>query len=521
VAAGRPKALVRLRGSRRLKRGSVAVADANPRQRIAVVVHLKNPARKQPPDGSADDLAELLQTISRRALARRRSSEFAAAAEVVRAFAAAHGLRVRRVDLTRRLIILSGTVEQLTGCFGASFGIRRVGRDRFLSRAGFLSIPRELAPWTRAVLGLDQRPLVSGRLLGLAGNGDGTGLWPSEVAQRYGFPAGLSAVGQTVGIVALGGGFDAADLALACERMNCPLPAVVQKSVDGATNQPVTGDAADQELALDMQVVAGVAPGARIVVYFAPNSIEKIALAVQQAVFDTVNKPQVLSISWGSAERFWRPDVLDATRAALRDAVRVGVTVAASAGDGLATCSLFDHAAHVSFPASSPYVLCCGGTQPGQVGDPAGEEVWNQVSIGTGGGISDAFAEVPDYQTAAALPPSFNGGVGRGVPDVAGLAAGTPGYRIILAGNEIVKDGTSAVAPLWAGIVALANQARGRPLGLVHPLLYADRSLFRDVTSGNNRAGNIGYNAGAGWNACTGLGTPRGEEIIAKLFVPS
>ena len=521
MAGGRPRAPVRISGSRRLKRDSVLVAEADPRHRMAVTIHLKNPARKQPPDGSAEDLAELMQRKSRREIAHLRALEYAPAAEAVRAFAAAQGIRVRKVDLTRRIIVLSGTVEQFSSSFDASLSMRRSGGESFLARTGFLSVPREIAPWTRAVLGFDQRPLMDGSLSSLAGNGNGPGLWPSEVAGLYGFPSGIDATGQTVGIIALGGGYNASDLALACQRMGRPVPQVVEKSVDGASNQPVTGTFADQELALDMQVVAGVAPAARIVVYFAPNKIEKIAPAIQQAVFDTVNQPQVLSISWGSAERFWHADVLDATRAALRDAVRIGMTVVASAGDTLATCGLSDQAAHVSLPASSPYVLCCGGTKATLAGgNLAGEEVWHDGSQGTGGGISDAFADVPAYQSGVALPPSFNGGrAGRGVPDVAGLAAGDPGYRIVLAGNETIKDGTSAVAPFWAALVALANRARGKPLGLVHPLLYQDRALFRDVTTGNNRVGNIGYDAGSPWNACTGLGTPRGDEIMAKLFV--
>jgi kumamolisin len=177
-----------------------------------------------------------------------------------------------------------------------------------------------------------------------------------------------------------------------------------------------------------------------------------------------------------------------------------------------------DGKAHVWFPASSPYVLGCGGTSPipGANG-VAAESVWNDGLNGTGGGISDMFP-VPDYQSKLALPPSVNdGNTRRGVPDVAGAAANTPGYRIILSGQAVVKDGTSAVAPLWAALIAMANAQRASPLGFVNPALYSNPALFRAITQGNNRANGKGYDAGPGWNACTGMGVPKGAEMIAAL----
>jgi kumamolisin len=84
-------------------------------------------------------------------------------------------------------------------------------------------------------------------------------------------------------------------------------------------------------------------------------------------------------------------------------------------------------------------------------------------------------------------------------------------------GAETVKDGTSAVAPLWAALIAMANAQRDTPLGLVNSALYANPSLFRPITQGNNRADGKGYDAGPGWNACTGLGVPKGADIIAAL----
>jgi kumamolisin len=207
-------------------------------------------------------------------------------------------------------------------------------------------------------------------------------------------------------------------------------------------------------------------------------------------------------------------------QAVLADAKRLQATVLFAAGDELATGGLTDGKAHVWFPASSPYALSCGGTSPtpgaGGTGVSA-ETVWNDGVSGTGGGISDAFP-VPAYQTSLTLPRSVNDGAARrGVPDVAGAAAGTPGYRIVLNGVEVIKDGTSAVAPLWAGLIAIANAKRGTPLGFVNSALYANPSLFRQIDQGNNRVDGKGYDAGPGWNACTGLGVPNGADIIAAL----
>jgi kumamolisin len=276
----------------------------------------------------------------------------------------------------------------------------------------------------------------------------------------------------------------------------------------------------DQEIALDLQIVAGLLPTARIVVYFAGDTIPSLVAAIDQAILDDVHRPQVLSVSWGSAEKFWTDPGRDAMQAVLADAQRLRVSVLFAAGDELATGGLTDGKAHVWFPASSPYALACGGTvaTPGDNGGGvATEAVWNDGFSGTGGGISDAFP-VPAYQTNLVLPPSVNdGAMRRGVPDVAGAAAGTPGYRIVVNGTETVKDGTSAVAPLWAALIAIANAQRATPLGLVNPALYGNPSLFRTITQGNNRVGGKGYDAGPGWNACTGLGVPRGAEIIAAL----
>jgi hypothetical protein len=185
----------------------------------------------------------------------------------------------------------------------------------------------------------------------------------------------------------------------------------------------------------------------------------------------------------------------------------------------------WDGHAHVDYPASDPLCLGCGGTllQPTPTG--VSEVVWHPgQNDGTGGGVSRVFP-LPDYQVSAGVPTAANpiGPIMRGVPDVAGDASQESGYHVLCDGqffpdpaNQVPPvGGTSAVAPLWAGLIALLNQGLGRRLGFVNPQLYAlsASGAFRDITSGNNGD----YQAGAGWDACTGLGTPDGQKLLAAL----
>jgi kumamolisin len=201
---------------------------------------------------------------------------------------------------------------------------------------------------------------------------------------------------------------------------------------------------------------------------------------------------------------------------ALKDAATLGVTVTAASGDALATDGEADGKPHVDYPSSSPYVLGCGGTRIEVSGDRLSSEVvWKSNGGGTGGGVSAMFP-LPVYQASAKVPKANGSAGGRGVPDVAADADPDSGYQIVVGGQQSIIGGTSAVAPLWAGLVAAFNAKRGKPLGFLHSTLYANGSAFRDVTSGDNKSGSIGYTAGAGWDPCTGLGSP--SPALATLL---
>jgi kumamolisin len=233
------------------------------------------------------------------------------------------------------------------------------------------------------------------------------------------------------------------------------------------------------------------------------------------------NRPSVVSISWGGPESSWTPQAMTTMDEAFQSAAALGVTVCCAAGDDGSTDGVTDGLNHVDFPASSPYALACGGTRLIASGSTiSSETVWNELATdggATGGGISDFFA-LPTWQAGAKVPPSANPGhrIGRGVPDVAGDADPATGYVTRVDGQPDVIGGTSAVAPLWAGLIARINQRLKTPVGYANPLLYGEAAkagAFHDITSGNNGA----YNAGQGWDACSGLGTPIGAAILSAL----
>jgi kumamolisin len=272
---------------------------------------------------------------------------------------------------------------------------------------------------------------------------------------------------------------------------------------------------------LDIEVAGAVAPAARLVVYFAPNTDAGFLDAISQAAMDTVNKPSILSISWGGPESSWTAQSLQSFNSALQSAAAVGVTVCIASGDNGSDDGVGDGKDHVDFPASSPYALACGGTKLTISGSAISSEVvWNEQASNegaTGGGVSGTFP-LPTYQANANVPVSKNpsGFKGRGVPDVAGDADPSTGYQVQADGQSFAVGGTSAVAPLWAGLIALFNQSEGKSLGYLNPALYQNGEsggAFRDITSGNNGD----FKAAKGWDACTGWGSPNGAALLAAL----
>jgi kumamolisin len=391
----------------------------------------------------------------------------------------------------------------------------------FRGRTGTIQIPSELQGVVVAVIGLDSRPVARPHFRKKKKKPAASATFtPAQVAALYQFPKGLTGAGQTVAIIELGGGYRTADLQTYFQGLGITEPNVVAVAVDGGANTP--GGDADGEVMLDIEVVGVVAPGADIAVYFAPNTDQGFVDAISDAVHDATRKPSIVSISWGGPEDGWTAQSLAAMNSALQDAATLGVTVTVASGDNGSTDGEAG-ALHVDFPSSSPYALACGGTTlKGSGSKISSETVWNETANkeGAGGGGVSVQFPLPSYQKSAGVPAQpTTKYVGRGVPDVAGNADPSTGYQVRVDGQNEVVGGTSAVAPLWAGLVALLNEKLGKPVGFLNPALYTlGETVFHDITVGNNDDGGLGsYSAKAGWDACTGLGSPNGTALLNAL----
>lgn len=416
-------------------------------------------------------------------------------------------------DAARRTITLRGSVADMQKAFGVELQDVAEGDAVYRLREGSIHLPASLLPYVDAVLGLDTRPQAKPHFRIARAKAVSTSFTPVQLAQIYDFPADVSAAGQTIALIELGGGYRATDLKAYFKSLGVPSPSVTAVSVDGGKNSPGDPNGADGEVMLDIEVAAAVAPGANIAVYFAPNTDQGFVDAITTATHDSTNKPTVISISWGGPESTWTAQARTALDAACQAAAALGITVTVAAGDNGSDDGVGDGSNHVDFPASSPHVLACGGTRLDASGNTiASEVVWNELANGegaTGGGISTAFAQ-PAWQSGITATKG-----GRGVPDVAGDADPATGYEIRVDGKTQVIGGTSAVAPLWAGLIAVSNAKNDNAAGLPHTRLYASGSskAFRDIVSGNNGA----FSAAQGWDACTGLGSPIGSAIVSLL----
>lgn len=524
-----PKEHIPLRGSERaFLPGSRAVGPANPDERLEVTVLLRPPAETK--EFSAADLGTRLPQ-ERQHLTRDQFEATHGASEEdvakIEAFAHEHRLAVVQVDPARRTVVLSGTVASFCAAFDVELLRYEHPEGAYRGRTGPVHIPAELADTVVGVLGLDNRPQARahfrtrGSAATVRGLAAGTSYNPTQIASLYNFPSNADGKGQCIALIELDGGYRPRDIKTYFKQINLPVPRVTAVSVDGGQNHPTGNpDGPDGEVMLDIEVAGGVAPGASIVVYFAPNTDRGFLDAITTAIHDKRRNPSVISISWGNPEANWTAQALQAFDQAFQDAAAVGVTVCCAAGDNGSTDGLTDGLQHADFPASSPHVLACGGTRLESSGNQiTAETVWNEGpgNGASGGGVSDVFP-IPPWETGAGVPPTANPShfKGRGLPDVAGDADPATGYSVIVDGQAGVIGGTSAVAPLWAGLIARVNQLLGQPVGYLTPLLYtkfANTGALHDITKGDIGA----YQAGPGWDACTGWGTPDGTQLAAAL----
>ena len=276
---------------------------------------------------------------------------------------------------------------------------------------------------------------------------------------------------------------------------------------------------ADAEVVIDIEVAGTVAPGAEILVYFAPDNDQGFVHAIQKATTDPVTRATVLAITWGGPESAWSHPVAEAMNSSLQIAATRGITVLSASGDSGVTDGVADGRAHVDFPAASPWVLACGGTRINVEGNKIlSEVVWNDKDGGaTGGGVSSLFPK-PPWQASVEVPLDSAGHAGRGVPDIAINASPKSGYEMLVDGQQTVIGGSATATPLLAGLIALINQGLGRNVGYINPDLYTKigpAGILNPTTKGDNGVGGVkGYSAGPGWNAATGWGSPDGKKLL-------
>jgi kumamolisin len=505
-------------------RGVKITRAARTNRRLTLTIHLRSRATEEYAleDTVADIIARTQPPLTRAAFAQR----FGASPDdiaLVRRFARRRGFRVSSVSIARRMLHLTGGTMALATAFGVTRIHCTVGATEWDSYAGRISLPIELAGAVNGVYGFDTRPQA------FRGQEDEGVVAPAtvaesytalEIANLYAFPRGRDGRGQSIGVIALSGGYRRSDLSHYFKSLRLPRPAFRSISVCGARNAPAGATRAfDGEVTGDIETAGAIAPRARVGVYFAPNTARGFLEAVAAAVHDPRQRITVLSISWGQAEVHWRRRTLQHLNRILLEAAALGVTVCCASGDHGSFADLFDRQPHVCFPGSSPWSLACGGTSlVGSRGRIVSETVWHNTAGASGGGVSEIFP-MPAWQQHSRVPKTTSGRRGRGVPDVASHADPLKGYRFFCLGKWHVGAGTSASAPLWAGLIARLNQGRKYPLGLVTPHLYTHfNSLVRHnaiapVTKGSNGR----FRARKGWSCCTGLGTPRGTNLHREL----
>ncbi len=480
--------------------------------------------------------------------------------ELVQRFAREHDLDIVETSAARRCVVLSGTLAAFSRVFRVPFVQREHPHyGLYRSYEGQIHIPAELQGVVEHVMGLDDQCVADRHLVPEQTRGQ-AGVDPRQVTELYQFPADINGDGQCVGIIELGGGFHPSDLRTYFARRGLLEPRITGLEIEGEKNNPAppaaikaflkASGAEDAgrapagaphaappsaptlspaevnqikwtiEATMDVELVGTVANGAHIVVYFAPNSEQGKYHAFTTALADTVNSPSVISCSWGAYEDQLHPTFVTVMDRVFQDATMQGVTLCCSTGD-FGDGSVRNGKPSAEFPASSPHVLACGGThlELDTSGALIHEVVWNEqvgsVAVQSGGGFS-RFFERPHWQTEV-HPSDPTEGSGRGVPDVAGKADLAAGYKLFVGEAEVPHGGgTSAVAPLWAGLVALINQKLGTCAGYITPLLYRQgfRGATRDITEGYTSEH---FRARKGWDPCTGWGSPLGRALLSAL----
>lgn len=511
---------------------------SNSKETIKLGLHLRN-TNLNKEFKLVDKLGEQLPYNKKHITAYDFENSFGASPEAistVERFVNNYGIKVEEKNKKCRMIILNGSV----GAFNQAFNYNPVYINNTFSHCKY-QIPTSLKDIVDGILDFHNIPLCERKqkwrwiIQSLANVffRIGSQLYPPDIAKLYNFPDGVTGKGQSIGIIQMGGGYKREYLEEYFGKINSSIKpnisdVYVKVGDNVGKNDPGKKFMDDFEVYQDIEIIGSIASDSQVNVYFAPNSELGFLTALQQAVHDEKNN-SVISISWGDPEENWRYNhqyLMEAFNKTLMEAALKGITVCAASGDRGSNDGIHDGLCHVDFPASSPYILSCGGTHFKKKQNKISDEiVWNdfhRLLGATGGGVSNYF-EVPNFQTEINIYPKSadtsrgtSGFFGRGVPDVAGPASLFSGYILQVHNMKLPGGGTSSAAPFWASLIALLNEKLNTRIGYINPLLYKNEILdnvFHPIIKGNNGK----YKAGSKWNPCTGLGSPDGKNLFEKL----
>ena len=469
-----------------------------------------------------------------------------------------HGYTIVSTDALRSGINVQATVASIESSLSIQLSSFSILGHQFFMQQGVPTLTGQVASLVQSVVGLDnfafpnfKPPFSSTASTATLGAncskyGANSTLTRDRLASAYQinqlYKQGFQGQGMTIGVAEFNESYDPKDIAnyAACAGINPPN--IQNVDVDGH----VAAGPGEGEAALDLELIAGLAPQAQIIDYQASLSNTSFAQALVD-VFNRVatdHKVQVLSVSYGAGEDTFSSSEQDAVNRSLRNLAAEGISVFISSGDCGAFSYRVTHVAMVSFPASAPYAIAVGGTHL-QVNNSNGrtsEDVWSdndgtplcQNEWGSGGGVSqNSDFKRPSWQVGQGTTTQYNGGSSfvftfnaqpvsapnglRQIPDVA--AAAYPNIAIYYQGLWYRVGGTSAAAPIWAAGTLLVDE------GLQHqsktllggvPGFYmlanhpGNLHPYTDITSGNN----LFYPATRGWDYSTGWGSPNFNDIL-------
>lgn len=512
-------------------KGMVNATDPSPNQQLTLTLFLNPVKSKIPSAKKLNNITQRSSVITTRAKFKMVHHTTKQDIGLIKEFVEEFGLTVTKVKLTERWITIKGKIEDIEKALKIDILEYEFDDLKYYFHNGVMEIPQEIEHLVEAITGINKAPIKEKRIFPRQIDVEnaileGTAVPPRDFERLYNFPKGLDGSGECLGILSLGGGYEEEILKKYFKKQGIAMPDISWVSVDGGKNNPGKNLEYDYEVYMDVEIAACLAPGAKIVVYFAKNQSSNILKAFRRAIHDHINKPSVISMSWGTLEENFSRRDANALNNALKEAASLNITLLCSSGDLGSSGKANQEGENVQLPAASPYILAVGGSQP-HIEDNVilHEDVWKQDQEmagqlfhgSSGGGFSEVFP-MPSYQSTV-FPIKFAQTKKRGIPDVSANASTLPGILLAVGNTQQISMGTSASTPLWAALIIRINQRMtelGLPhVGFIHPFIYMDefRSLFNQVIDGDNGK----YEATAGWDPCTGLGTPNGEIFLQQM----